>query len=373
MGLETKKIKILYVFGGIMGYGGTEAYLMNYYRHMDKSKLQIDFIMHGTGEGVYDKEIIENGGKIYHVPVKSKDYFGNIRGLKKVMAQNQYDIVHVHMDAMNSVVLKIAKQAGIKVRISHSHNTNYLTNNKLKILLNDKAKRKIEMYATHLWGCSEAACKWLYGEQAKFEVIPNAIDVEKFKFNLERRDMLRKELRLEDKFVLGHVGRIEYQKNHEFLIKIMSELQEKDNIVLVCVGSGSLEKVVKEQTKTAGIGHKVKFLGNRKDVSELLNTFDLFLLPSRFEGLPVVAIEAQANGLKCLFSSEITKEVDITKNNMFLSIDKEIENWKEAIMESVQQGFEREEKFKEIIIKEGYEINSAAKKLLKKYQMLINK
>lgn len=373
MGLKMGKIRILYVFGGIMGYGGTEAYLMNYYRHMDKSKLQIDFIMHGEGEGVHDKEILENGGRIYHVPVKSKDYFGNISGLRKVMIQNHYDIIHAHMDAMNSVVLKIAQEAGIKIRISHSHNTNYLTNNKLKIWVNDRAKKKIEKYATHLWGCSEAACKWLYGDKAKFEIIPNAIEVEKFRFNQEKRNKLRKELGLEDKFVLGHVGRMEYQKNHEFLIKIMSEINRNDDIVLVCVGSGSLEKVIKEQIKMLGIEKKVMLLGNRNDVADLLNLFDLFLLPSRFEGLPVVAIEAQANGLKCLFSSDVTNEVDVTKKNIFLSIHEGTEMWKEEITDNMGKELIKEDRCRDIVSEKGYEINSAAEKLFEKYQILVNK
>lgn len=362
---ERRKIKILYIIGGIMKYGGIEAYIMNYYRHLDKEKLQIDFVVHGDGVGAFDHEITNNGGKIYHVPVKSKNFIGNIVELRRIMNNSDYDIVHVHMDGMNAIPLKIAKDTGIKVRISHSHNTGCVTQNKIKVFLNEKAKTKIAKYATHLWGCSKEACEWLYGTSEKYEIIPNAIEVDKFIFNQAKREELKKQLGLEDKIIIGHIGRMEYQKNHEFLLKIVAKLKEKvDNIILVCIGTGSLEMKIKDQIKELGIEDNVILLGIRNDVAELNNMFDLFLLPSRFEGLPVVAIEEQSNGLWCLLSNNITKEVNITGKCKFLSVDSGTDSW---VSECVKLLNEERSITKEYIRVAGYDICEAAQKLQARY------
>ena len=365
-------IRVLYVNGGIMDRGGISAYMMNYYRHIDKTKIQIDFIVHGFEKGVFDDEIHAMGGTIYNVPIKSKDYFGNIKALRTIFNTGKYKIVHSHMDAMSLIVLREAKKCGILIRIAHSHNTEHLTNNKLKYFLNEIARKNIYRYATHMCACSELAGKWLFGEamikSGKVKIIKNAIELEKYRFDTETRNKLRRELDLEDKFVVGHVGRFDYQKNHMFLLEIFSELvKQKPNAKLVLVGDGHLRNKIEAKIQAAGLSDRVLLLGQRSDVSELLNVFDVFVLPSLFEGLPVVAIEAQANGLKCCLSNKITREASVTDKIKFLDIEG-IKQWVEEL--SKKNDSNRticEQKFIEL----GYEINGAAEKLCKMYTDLL--
>lgn len=362
-----KPIRILYVNGGIMHRGGIESYMMNYYRHIDRTKVQIDFIVHGHEKGVYDDEIKSMGGKIYHVPVKSKDYFGNIKELKKIFKTGRYKIVHSHMDAMSMVVLKIAKKCGVPVRIAHSHNTQHLTNNKLKFILNEYARKNISKYATHLFACSEEAGRWLFGDKnfdiGNVKIINNAIDIEKFKFNKEKREKLRKELDLEENFVIGNIGRFDYQKNHLFLLDIFKEtLNYIDNAKLILIGDGHLKSKIEEKILELNIKDNVIMLGIRTDINDIMNIFDIFILPSLFEGLPVVGIESQANGLPCLFSEDITKEVDFTKNSYFIKRDTNLKLWTDIIYKIYERKMIRLDVENKLIITK-YNINKEALKL----------
>lgn len=361
--------RILYVNGGIMNRGGIESYMMSYYRNMDKNKLQIDFIVHGYEKGVYDDEIEAMGGRIFRVPVKSKDYFGNIRELKKIFHANDYKIIHSHMDAMSTVVLKIAKESNIPIRIAHSHNTQHLTTNKLKFLLNEYARFTITKYATHFFACSEPAGRWLFGDSYvdnnKVRYIRNAIPIEQYKFNSFTRKRIREKLQIkEDEIVIGHVGRFDYQKNHLYLLDIYKKLIEiNPKYKLVLIGDGHLKNIITQRIKELGITDNVILLGSRTDVNELLNAFDVFILPSLFEGLPIVLIEAQANGLNCIVSDRIAREVNISGKIKFLAInDHEINHWAKLILENTTLV-----KNRELIALPGYEIKSEANKLEKLY------
>lgn len=368
-------IRVLYVNGGIMHRGGIEAYMMNYYRHIDRKKVQIDFVVHGFEKGVYDDEIREMGGKIYNVPIKSKDYIGNIRALKAIFNTGEYKIIHSHMDAMSMVVLKIAKQCGVPIRIAHSHNTQHLTNSKIKYMLNEYARRNINKYATHLFACSEAAGRWLFGN-AKYDsgdvvLVNNAIEIEKFQFNEAKRELLRQQLGLSNNFVIGHVGRFDYQKNHLFLLNIFQEtLKYIPNAKLVLIGEGHLKEKITKKIRDLEIEERVMMLGLRSDVNDLNNMFDIFLLPSLFEGLPVVAIEAQANGLPCLFSDTITKEVQVTDLVKFMSKEQTALDWGVEINRVLQQNNIRRSK-KNILISNGYSIEDEAQRLENMYISLI--
>lgn len=368
-------IRVLYVNGGIMSRGGIESYMMNYYRHLDRSKIQIDFIVHGFEKGVYDDEVISLGGKIYNIPIKSKDYFANIRALRKIFSSGNYKIVHSHMDAMSIVVLKEAKKGGIPIRIAHSHNTKHLTNNKVKFLLNEFARKNITKYATHLFACSRVAGEWLFGydsmKNRKVSIINNAIDIDKFKFDEKRRKELRKEYNIENNFVIGHVGRFDYQKNHMFLLEILKEVKLKiSNSKLILVGDGHLREQILGKIEELNLKNDVIILSNRSDVNELNNMFDLFILPSLFEGLPVVAIEAQANGLSCIFSDTITKEVAINKNVIFVEKSNELEMWINKIID-VKNQFSNREADNKMLVQKGYCIKKEAEKLQQIYLSFI--
>lgn len=305
----TEPVRILYVNGGLMHRGGS-------------SRLQIDFVVHGEGKGEYDEEITSLGGKIYHVPVKSKHPLAYAPALRKIFARG-YRVVHAHTDAMGAWVLKIAAQCGVPVRIAHSHNTEHLTKNPLKYALNEYARKNIVKYATHCFACSEKAGKWLFGEHP-FTVIKNAIDLEKFAFRPSVREEVRAELGLRaSDFVIGHVGRFAPQKNHAFLLEVFRACAaDNDKAKLLLAGNGELQREMQRRAADYGLSDRVLFLGLRTDMDRLYNAMDVFVLPSLFEGLPVVGLEAQANGLCCLFSDAVSRETGVAREGVqFLSLD----------------------------------------------------
>jgi glycosyltransferase involved in cell wall biosynthesis len=318
---------VLYINGNILKRGGIEAFMMNYFRHIDSSKVHIDFLVHGYEKGAYDDEITKAGSKIIHVPTKSRHPIKYQKELKKIFASGQYQIVHSHCDAMSGMILRIAAKCGVPVRIAHSHNTATLTDNKIKLAINEYSKRLIPRYATHMFACSEAAGDWMFGNGTKYTVINNAIDIDKFKFNQIKRDKIRKELDCNDKFVIGHVGRFDYQKNQEFIISLLPRLQAfRNNLQVVFVGEGESLERIKDLARDNNVEDICIFLGSRSDVSDLYNAFDVFVLPSRFEGLGIVAIEAQANGLSCYVSDNLPTDVKICPNLSMISLLDE-EEW----------------------------------------------
>jgi glycosyltransferase involved in cell wall biosynthesis len=367
-------IRVLYVNGGPMSRGGIEAFMMNYYNNFDRSKIQVDFIVHGFEEGFYENEIKAMGGKIYNVPVKSNNYLGNIKAIKEIFKSGRYKIVHSHMDAMSYVVLREAKRCGIPIRIAHSHNTQHLTKNKLKILLNEYARKNIVKYATHFFACSLPAANWLFGNEMvnenKVNFINNAISIEKYKFNEDVRREVRKELKVENNFVIGHVGRFDYQKNHKFLLNLFCEiLKIKSNAKLVLVGDGHLRQSIGKDIKLLGIEDKVILCGVREDVDRLFNGFDFFCFPSLFEGLGMVLMEAQANGLKCLASDQVPSEVNISGLVKFLSLNSDYSEWVKSM--DIEDEYKREVK-SETFNSSGYSISQEALKLQNLYLDLIS-
>ncbi len=323
-------MRILYINGGLMHRNGTEAFMMNYYRHFDRSRLQIDFVVHGDGEGEYDDEIRLLGGEIFHVPVKSRHPFAYAPALRQIFARG-YSVVHTHTDAMGAWILKIAKECGVPVRIAHSHNTSHATKNPLKYALNEYARKNIAKYATHCFACSQKAGEWLFGEHP-FTVIRNAIDLKKFSFRPSVREEVRAELGLNaSDFVIGHVGRFALQKNHVFLLEAFRAYAAEDKRAkLLLVGDGELQGEMRERAADYGLSDRVLFSGVRADMDRLYNAMDVFVLPSLFEGLPVVGLEAQANGLEAFFSENVSRETGIAQEGVrFLPL--KTETWVQAL------------------------------------------
>lgn len=355
---DEDKIRILQI-GMHDKIGGVETYLMNYYRNIDHSKFQFDFI------SIYHKlcfedEILELGGKVYHLPSEKKRPIRYFNELVKIM--KNYRIVHINMlSAANILPIVAAKHAKVKYIIVHSHNSNTPSGILRKIL--DRLNRTyLRKNATDFWACSILAGKWLFGEKIvkteKFKIIPNAVDTTKFKFDIDLRNKIRKELKIESKFVIGHIGRFSYQKNHEFLINMFYEFQKhKPNAVLILIGDGELKEKIKEQVKSLAISDKVIFVGTTDKVEKYLNAMDVFVLPSRFEGLPVVGIEAQMTGIPCIFSNSVTSEVNISNNSKFINLD--IEKW----CDTLQNVKNRNNKFK----CQEYDIKFATMKIMKYY------
>ncbi len=353
-------IRVLYVSGGILNNGGITAYMLNYYRYFDRSKVQIDFVEHG-GIGPFDDEIRSLGGRVFHVPTKRENLIKNRFSLMHTL--KNYKIVHSHMDGMNGYILEIAKKVGVPIRISHSHNTEHLTNSKLKILIHEHYRKLIPKVATDLWSCSNEAGKWLYGNN-EFMIVPNAIEVERYAFDHEIRKELRRKYKCDDSYVIGCVGRLDYQKNHIFLLDIFARAKSEadTSIKLVLIGDGDRRNDIEEKIRSLGLERDVIMVGNISNVNEYLNMLDIFVMPSYFEGFGIAALEAQANGLRCICSTGVPTEVNISDQIDFI----ELSNKKRWISALINRKIRDEGSFGKLVHSK-YNIKQSAAKLQQLY------
>lgn len=362
--MEESKIRVLNIVPN-MRAAGIETFIMNVYRNIDREKVQFDFIVHNKERKFFDDEIEKLGGKIYRFTYKDdKNIIKYIKDLNSFFKEHkEYKIVHGHMQSMMPLYLLVAKINKVPVRIAHSHNGSY--EKTLKGFILHIFSRLSKFFSTDNWACSDVAGKYLFGKQ-NFEIIYNGIDTSKFKFNNDIRAMKRKELGIDEStFLIGHIGRFELQKNHKFLIKMFENcLKEDSKIKLMLIGEGKLEQDIKKMTEELEINPYVGFLGLREDVNELYNAMDVFVLPSLYEGLPVVGIEAQISGVPCLFSDSITRELNISSNSYFMNIEKEdaIENWKRKVIEIKREKIERNR-----IENSKFDIKQIAKEVCMKY------
>ena len=357
-----------------MDRAGIETMLMNYYRHIDRKEVQFDFLCNKKKPGAYDEEIRSLGGKIYHTPgLNPFKYLTYLKYMKKFFLENDcYRIVHAHNGAFVVYPLFAAKVNGIENRISHVHSASFTVDYKwpLKIF----CKRFISLVTTNKWACGKVAAKFYYGDKAvlkgETKVINNAIEVERFIYNPEKREELRRKYNLENNIVIGHAGRFSSQKNHTFLIDIFDEIRKiNPNTRLVLLGDGELEDTIKEKVQRLNLTEYVLFLGNVKNVNEWYQAFDVFVLPSIWEGLPVVGVEAQAADLPCVFSEDITDEIKIISKTKFLNRDLEKVKWAQEILESAKIKERKDQR--EVIKDAGYDIRYEAEKLVMLYKQMI--
>lgn len=343
-----------------MNRGGLETMIMNYYRHIDRTKVQFHFLTHRDYLGDYGNEIESLGGKIYHLPKLNPLSIHYKKELTSFFDRHQeYKIVHVHQDCMSSVILREAEKHNVPVRIAHSHSS-YQDKN-LKFLIKLYYKRLISKYATQLFACSEDAGVWMFGG-ASFEVVKNAIDAHAYQFDLSIRDRMRNELNIPKRSILvGHVGRFDAVKNHSFLIEVFSELQKKSDAMLLLVGEGSLKSDMQSKVNILGLNEKVIFTGLRSDVAALMQAMDIFILPSLYEGLPVTIVEAQASGLPCLISENVPLECEMVEGLVHQrELSSSISEWVQTIIEL--SDIKRVNTY-ETISMNGFDINVNAKNL----------
>lgn len=338
-----RKIRILQ-FPIANSYGGITHYALNNWKWMDKEKFQCDFATMSKKLD-FAEDVYATGSKIHYISrYAEEDERQFINEFKKILLEGKYDIVHLHTKQWKSFQVEhLAKEAGISKIIVHAHNTGIdtrdfelrqreieLHNNMLNLLT--------ENIATDFWACSHMAAKFLFADkipQEKIKVMYNAIDVDCFKYKEAVRKKTRYKLGIDDKFVIGHVGRFVYQKNHDFLIDVFSHIyQQKENVVLLLIGEGELKGKIQKKVETLGLHNRVMFLGKRDDVADLLQAMDVFVLPSRFEGLPIAAVEAQAAGLKCFCSDTITKEVSLNENLELIPLESRL--WAKRILSFMQ-------------------------------------
>lgn len=308
-----------------MDNGGIEAVVMNYYRHIDRSKVQFDFYFAIGSTFPQREELTRLGAGIYPIPSYSKPLAYH-KALCRAFRENRYKVVHAHLSTMSVFALFAAWRAGVPVRICHNHTTAHWGEGK-KTLLKYLLRPFNKLFATDWFACGEKAGRWMYGNRCfdagRVHVMPNAIDTKKFEYDQDDRIRLRNELNIpQDAFVIGHVGRFMYQKNHPFLLQVFSEvLRLRKNTFLLLVGEGELLETICQSVREQGLEGKVIFTGARKDVSKLYSVMDVFCLPSFYEGFPVVALEAQANGLPCVLSTHITEEALCHDNAQLLPLD----------------------------------------------------
>lgn len=356
-----------------MNRGGIETFLMNVYRNIDRDKLQFDFLTLETDTpGDYDEEIISLGGRIYQVPSRKKGLLKMKKQLNIFFGKHpEYKIVHAHVSSLTNVSkLKVAKKQGVKCRIVHSHNTKE-GGSSIHKYFHRFNQLSLKSYATEYLACSDLAAKWMYPKELynkkEFTIVNNGIETKKFVFNETIRNQKRKELSIESKFVVGHVGRFNQQKNHIFLIDIFKEIHDKNSdSVLMLVGDGELRKQIESKVDALGLSENVIFTGVRSDVHELFQAMDVFVLPSLYEGLPVVLVEAQAAGLKCFTTKDtVTSEVDIANLVEFTKLEEQANKWAHKILSSTYGARNNAE---DIIKDSGYDIQKVAEDLQQWYE-----
>lgn len=321
----------------IMNRGGLETMLMNYYRSLDRSRIQFDFMTHRPEAGHYDDEIGKLGGRIYRMPpIRPGSYRRYFALLDDFFREHrEYSVVHSHINENSSFVLRAARRAGIQCRIAHSHLSDLGLDFKLPFRL--YARLHLKENANRFFACSQNAGRWLFGdklsEQGHIEVLHNAVNAAELRFDPVVRAGVRKDLGVEDRLVIGHIGRFNPQKNHRFVLEVFQALHRQNgNTILLLVGDGALRRQMEKLAAALGLSGAVRFLGVRQDISSLLQAMDLFLFPSLFEGLPVALLEAQAAGLHCLVSDTITREADIAGYVEFESLKASPEVWAERIL-----------------------------------------
>lgn len=355
--------------------------LMNYYRNIDRDEFQFDFLVHKDNIGFFEEEVRGLGGRIYRAPGFSPLEFGKYKAfMRDLLSRDKPDgdrisVLHAHNEAMELYPLLAAKDAGFPARIAHAHNTHLPLNAKLPVKL--VCKQFIPDTATDYWACGEEAGKYYFHDkwQESGFVMHNAVDLSRFSFHEEDRKRIRAEYNLEDKFVVGCVGRFMTQKNHERLIDIFAVVHKLcPESVLFLVGDGELHEKLKTKARALGIQESVIFAGLQKDTAPFYSAMDVHVMPSLFEGLPVSGIEAQVSGLTCVFSSAVTTEVYLPGFSHSISLNETNDNWAAVILSARKDGSPRG-KNSEIAARlaavAGYSINQEARKIEQKYVELV--
>jgi len=369
------KIRVLQVFT-ILNRGGAETNIMNYYRHMDRSKVHFDFLVHREEEGAYEAEIRQLGGQVFRLPpinpLKLHSYKAAVR--KFFDQYSDCDIIHGQNSELGVYIYEEAKRRGIPVIIAHAHNAPALRDYDLKFIFREYWKRRMRLSITHAFTCGKESAQWLFGKKLASHafLMPNAVDTEQFKYQPSIAERVLKDLGKRNQLNLIHVGRFNKQKNHRFLLEIVAALRViQPDFHLYLVGEGELLPEITAQIKTLGLENQVTLLGSRNDIPSLLQAMDVFLFPSLYEGLPVSLVEAQASGIQCVISDGIPSEAVLVNQNVtIVSLSESASNWADKI---AALDFSERKDVSEIIKAKGYDIKENAIQLQNKYLELLEK
>ena len=367
--MEQKEPARILVFGMTENPGGVENFLMNYYRRIDRDRVQFDFLANTMDKIAYEEELKACGSRTFHILSRRENRIAFSRELDRVLCDHaqEWFAVWVNVCSLANIdYLKASKKYGIKKRIIHSHNSQNM-DSRLRACLHLWNRTRVAKYATDFWACSEDAAKWFYTPKLMEQcmLIRNAIDTERIRFDEEKRNSLRASHGWTDKFVIGNVGRLHFQKNQKFIIDIFRYFHaDHPDSVLVLVGQGEDEAALKEQTKNCGLNDSVYFAGVQNDIQAWLSAFDFFLFPSKFEGLGIAALEAEANGLPVLASEGvIPAEVKMNENLVFFDLAAGAEAWARKLAEMSTLGRLEYSDAKQAILNHGYDIETEVRKL----------
>ncbi len=357
------------IIAGKLYIGGAERICRDIGINADKQKFQIDYLVFENKVEAYEQELVDHGCRIWHIDPPNTGYFQFYRSLKRIIRDNQYDVVHSHTMFNSGMVLRAAKRCGVPVRIAHSHSIrgeNVRT--AIQNAYEKTMRRWILRYATHYVGCGQAAGEWLFGRRAfrdKGIVLLNGIETERFRYDPTKRAQIRRQNHWEDCFVIGHAGHMAPVKNQIFLIKLMPEiLKRRPNARLVLLGDGEDRPMLEQAVRTLGLDTVVFMPGNVPNVNEYLSAMDVFAFPSLHEGMPLAAIEAQTNGLPSILSDRIPNDVFLTDLTKVCSLEGGPEVWVSALTEATRRD---PEKYCSTIKNKGFDTQSIMKKIYALY------
>ncbi|MDY7432232.1 glycosyltransferase family 1 protein [Bacillus sp. V26] len=380
--MNNSQQRVLHVLSG-MNRGGAETMVMNLYRKMDRSKVQFDFLTYRNDPCAYDEEILSLGGRLFYVPsIGQSNPLTFVKNIRNTIKENgPFSAVHAHTDFQTGFIALAARLAGVQVRVCHSHNTSWKTGfnwkDRLQLMV---FRRLILAYATELCACGEDAGRFLFGrsnmERKRVHLLPNGIDLDLFSPAGQAADDEKKSRGIaSDRLIIGHVARFHEVKNHAFLLKLAVHLKKRGvRFQMVLAGDGPLREQMEEEAQRLNLLSDVLFLGTEEHIHELMRTFDVFVMPSLYEGLPVVLVEAQASGLPCIISDTITEKVDtglgLVKR---VSLSKPMDIWAETIVRAAAAGRPKQELVKDTLAKLGYDARRNVGALMNLYQISTEK
>lgn len=361
------------IFGMTENPGGVESFLINYYRHIDRNRIQWDFLCNSYNPVAYEDEMAALGGRCFHITARSVNKQKYMQELEAVFKEHagEWDAIWENVCSLANIdYLKLARKYGIEHRIIHGHNSRNM-DSWLRGLLHKWNRRQIGSIATDFWACSDDAAKWFYSRDTlqKAVVIHNAIDVERMRFDEQKRKAIREKYGWSDKYVIGNVGRLHFQKNQAFAIDVFGQYHKKhSDSILILVGQGEDEQMLRGKVEQVGLNDAVFFAGIQSDIQAWLSAFDLFLFPSRFEGLGIASLEAQVNGLTTISSKKvIPEEVKMNNNFYFFDLEAGAEAWSRKVEELSLVPRIDYKTVKERFAKNGYDITIETAKLEKMF------
>lgn len=358
---ETDLIRILHCVIGSMNVGGIETMLMELYRNIDKTRFQFDFVVHDYNRNEYEDEILAMGGTLYRIPFYSRSPLRHNRLFYKLLQQHpEYQIIHIHTTySIMYSDAKIAKKLG-RIIVIHSHNS---AANTKRALLHRFYKNRFSKIADYRLSCSNSAANWLFTKDdlLSVQIWKNAVKIEQFKFDDRIRKKIREENHAGNKFIIGCVGRLSYQKNQAFLLEIFKRtLVENQNMELWLIGDGENRDALKKRVREMEITEKVVFGGTKNNVNEYMMAMDLLVLTSRWEGLPVVLLEAQATGLPVVIPYYIDEMARLSNSCIQVNDYNDITEWSEKILEALNAGNDRMESYK-LLVDAGFDVKTQVK------------